>query len=63
MNIIGRGVISGNVRRTAEIAFGEPLDSEFIRLKDYKRYPERMGYGWVSNNSIFADVGMDYTEV
>jgi ribonucleoside-triphosphate reductase len=34
MNIIGVCVVSGNVRRSAEIAIGFPDDSEFVRLKD-----------------------------
>jgi len=63
MNVIGKCVISGNIRRVAEIAFGAPSDSEFIALKDYTKNPDRMEFGWVSNNSIFADLGMDYTEI
>jgi ribonucleoside-triphosphate reductase (thioredoxin) len=63
MNIIGRCVIAGNIRRVAEIALGEAQDSEFIQLKDYEKNPDRMDYGWVSNNSIYAELGMDYTEV
>ena len=60
-NMIGKMVIAGNVRRTAEIAFG-PIDSEeFKNLKNYKMNPERASYGWTSNNSVFAKVGMDYT--
>jgi ribonucleotide reductase alpha subunit len=35
MNIIGRCVIAGNIRRVAEIALGEAHDSDFIQLKDY----------------------------
>lgn len=62
-NMIGKCVVAGNVRRSAEIAFGSPTDSQFVNLKNYTANPERMGYGWVSNNSIFADVGMDYTDV
>ncbi len=54
MNIIGKCVVSGNIRRVAEIALGEHDDKEFIRLKDYSLNPDRMEYGWVSNNSIFA---------
>lgn len=54
MNIIGKCVVAGNIRRVAEIALGEANDSEFIHLKDYKRNPDRMDYGWVSNNSIYA---------
>ena len=33
MNMIGRCVVSGNVRRTAEIAFGDPDSEEYIDLK------------------------------
>lgn len=62
MNFIGQAVIAGNVRRTAEIAFGTTSD-EFLNLKNYKLNPDRGGYGWVSNNSIFAQVGMDYSDV
>jgi ribonucleoside-triphosphate reductase (thioredoxin) len=63
MNIVGKCVVSGNIRRVAEIALGEAHDSEFIQLKDYEKNPERMEFGWVSNNSIFAKIGMDYSEV
>lgn len=63
MNKIGKCVVSGNVRRTAEIAFGYPWDDEYLDLKDYQRNPHRAGYGWASNNSVFATVGMDYEGV
>lgn len=63
MNFIGKCVVSGNIRRTAEIAFGEHDDADFINLKNYELNPERGSYGWVSNNSIFAQIGMDYSEV
>jgi len=63
MNLIGKCVISGNVRRTAEIAFGDSKNKEFLNLKNYKLNPERIEYGWTSNNSIFADIGMDYTDI
>jgi len=63
MNMVGKCVVSGNVRRTAEIAFGRPDDAEFLDLKNY-RIPEiaasRGGHAWTSNNSVFAHVGMDY---
>jgi len=62
-NFIGKCVIAGNIRRVAEIALGEHNDSDFINLKNYEKFPERMGHGWVSNNSIFAELGMDYSEV
>ena len=63
MNYIGKCVVSGNIRRSAEIAFGEANDEEFIDLKNYDKNPHRMSYGWTSNNSIFADIGMNYTNV
>ena len=62
-NLIGKCVVSGNVRRSAEIAFGDPDDTTFLDLKDYEKNPERMAFGWSSNNSVFARVGMDYEEV
>ena len=63
MNLIGKCVVAGNVRRTAEIVFGDPYDDEDLDLKNYKVNPDREQYGWTSNNSIFAELGMDYTDV
>ena len=62
MNLIGKCVVAGNVRRTAEIVFGDPHSEEYLDLKNYKVNPHRETYGWTSNNSIFAELGMDYTE-
>jgi adenosylcobalamin-dependent ribonucleoside-triphosphate reductase len=62
MNMIGKCIVSGNIRRTAEIALGEAEDDEFLNLKNYKQNPERESYGWTSNNSLFAKIGMDYTK-
>ena len=62
-NLIGKCVVSGNVRRSAEIAFGEADDDEFLDLKNYEKNPDRMAYGWSSNNSVFAQIGMDYTNI
>lgn len=104
-NIIGKIVIAGNVRRTAEIGFADPEDKEFMQMKDWRLFPVEMGaepprelkdvsladyelyisdkdaqkdivkkyedemwaykfggWRWASNNSLFAKVGMDYTE-
>ena len=63
MNCIGKCVISGNIRRTAEIAFGDYDDQEFIDLKNYTINPDRVNHGWVSNNSIFAKLGQDYSSI
>jgi len=64
MNLIGVCVIAGNVRRTAEIVFGPDTD-EYLDLKNYEVNPERndfeKGWGWTSNNSIFAQIGQDYS--
>jgi adenosylcobalamin-dependent ribonucleoside-triphosphate reductase len=62
MNLIGKCVVAGNVRRTAEIVFGDPDSEEYLDLKNYKVNPHREIFGWTSNNSIFAELGMDYTE-
>lgn len=60
-NMIGVCVVSGNVRRSALLALGEADDEEFSQLKNYDTNPEREEYGWSSNNSLYAEVGMDYS--
>ncbi|MEM3113356.1 MAG: fused protease/ribonucleoside-triphosphate reductase [Candidatus Pacearchaeota archaeon] len=63
-NLIGKGVVAGNVRRTAEIAFGKPGDEEFLDLKNPDLYPNELkSHRWASNNSILAEIGMDYKEI
>lgn len=61
MNMIGQCVVAGNVRRSAEIAFGEAESDEFMDLKDFELNPQRSGWAWASNNSIFAKIGMNYS--
>ena len=61
MNIIGRCVVAGGIRRSAQIAFGDPEDKQFINLKMDRDKLE--DYRWVSNNSVFASAGMDYSYV
>jgi ribonucleoside-triphosphate reductase (thioredoxin) len=58
-NLIGRCVVSGNVRRSAALAIGQPDDSTYLTMKNDqdKLYHHR----WGSNNSFEAKVGMDYT--
>jgi len=63
MNLIGKCVVAGNVRRTAEIVFGDPTNEEYLNLKNYKVNSHRELYGWTSNNSIFAELGMEYNDV
>ena len=55
MNFIGKFVVSGNVRRGAEIAIGEEDDLDFIQMKDPERFSKELGdRRWASNNSIFV---------
>ena len=61
MNMVGRCVVAGGIRRSAQVAFGEPDDEQFL---DLKQDQEKLGeYRWVSNNSIVAPIGMDYSDV
>jgi len=77
MNRIGVCVIAGNVRRTAQITFGDSNSEEFIKLKDYEytgndangnpiykgSRAERGSFGWVSNNSVTCKVGQTYDKL
>jgi adenosylcobalamin-dependent ribonucleoside-triphosphate reductase len=57
-NLIGRCVVSGNVRRSAALALGEHDDFRYLEMKNdqEKLYHHR----WGSNNSYAAHVGMEY---
>lgn len=61
MNIIGRGVVAGGTRRSAQIAFGESDDVQFLDLTLDRQ--KLMEYRWASTNSIFAHIGMDYSDI
>jgi adenosylcobalamin-dependent ribonucleoside-triphosphate reductase len=64
MNVIGKCVVSGGVRRTAELALGDPNDQEYLRLKDPKLHGDKLtAWRWASNNSVAANIGQDYTAV
>lgn len=58
-NIIGGIVVSGNVRRSAQVALGDPDDYLFIRAKrwDLDKIPN---WRALSNNTIYAD---DFTHI
>ena len=58
-NLIGVCVVSGNVRRSAELLMGRVDDQEFLDLKNYEKNPDRMAYGWMSNNSVEVSVGQN----
>jgi len=59
MNHVGKCVVAGNVRRSAEIALGDPTDLDFVLCKQDEEalYSHR----WASNNSVFAVKGTDYS--
>jgi hypothetical protein len=59
-NGVDETIVSHN---TAEIVFGDATDEEYLDLKNYKKNPEREQFGWTSNNSVFAEIGMDYTDI
>ena len=67
MNIIGKCVVSGNVRRSSEIALGNPDDTDFMYLKDFMKWPDqnnmKTGWRWASNNSSFCHEGMNYDNI
>ncbi|TFF99341.1 MAG: ribonucleoside-triphosphate reductase, adenosylcobalamin-dependent [Promethearchaeota archaeon] len=59
MNLIGKCVVAGNVRRSAEIALGDATDFDFITCKQDKE--KLYHHRWASNNSLFAKKGLDYS--
>lgn len=59
-NHVGCCVVAGNVRRSAELAKGKVTDPTFLNLKDYKKFPEREGFGWMSNNSVELETDEDF---
>ena len=63
-NLIGVCVVSGNVRRSAELLIGRIDDEDFLNLKNAEKFPERNsynpekpGWAWMSNNSVSVNVG------
>lgn len=69
-NTIGVCVVSGNVRRSAELLIGRLDDDDFLNLKNAERFPERNsydasapGWGWMSNNSVEVGVGSDLSGI
>lgn len=62
MNFAGAAVVAGGIRRTAEIAFGEMDDDDFLHLKDVDNLKDKSLARWASNNSVIAGVGSDYSK-
>lgn len=63
MNAIGACVVSGNIRRSAEICLGNINNEEFLDLKNYAKYPERSDIAWMSNNSVVLKDSEDFENV
>lgn len=62
-NIIGVGVVSGGVRRSALLAAGDPDDREFIDAKDLEKNPNRSEWFFMSNNSIKVNTTNDLSHI
>jgi adenosylcobalamin-dependent ribonucleoside-triphosphate reductase len=63
-NLIGRCVVAGNSRRSAEIMFGDTTDEAFLELKDPTKFKKELdSHRWASNNSVFAEVGQSYEKI
>lgn len=54
-NMIAACVVSGSVRRSAQIALGDVNDIQFLDLKNYDLNSYRLDWGWNSNNSVILD--------
>jgi adenosylcobalamin-dependent ribonucleoside-triphosphate reductase len=64
MNLIGKAVVAGNTRRSAQIALGNRDDKDFISIKNWEleENMERMrydgtGWGGLSNNTVVLHEG------
>ena len=69
-NLIGVCVVSGNVRRSAELLMGRIDDENFLNLKNAEKFPERNsydpkspGWAWMSNNSVEVSVGQNLDKI
>jgi adenosylcobalamin-dependent ribonucleoside-triphosphate reductase len=69
-NMIGVCVVSGNVRRSAELLIGRIDDEDFLNLKNAEKFPDRNsydpanpGWAWMSNNSVEVSVGTDFSPI
>jgi ribonucleotide reductase alpha subunit len=61
MNFIGKCVVAGNVRRSAELGIGEIDDKEYVEMKDPEKFGEELAdRRWASNNSVFASNDSDF---
>lgn len=64
MDMIGRCVVSGNVRRSALLSLGSSGDKDFLQMKDPNKFQnELVSWRWASNNSAAVNIGTDYSEL
>jgi adenosylcobalamin-dependent ribonucleoside-triphosphate reductase len=64
MNYIGKCVVAGNVRRSAELAIGEIDDVDYVKMKSPSLCSkELLDRRWASNNSVFANLSSDFSKV
>jgi ribonucleoside-triphosphate reductase (thioredoxin) len=61
-NCIGACVVSGGIRRSAEILLGDADDDILINLKNTEMFPERAEWSWMSNNTIVLKETTDFEE-
>lgn len=60
-NLIGKCVVAGNIRRSAELLLGESSDEEFLALKDPTINADKLeSHRWASNNSVYVHEGQNY---
>lgn len=62
-NSIGACVVAGNVRRSAQIALGDPDDLSFLDMKDWIKCPERRPWMHLSNNTVRLWTSEDFETV
>ena len=64
MNVIGVAVVSGGIRRIAEVGIANHDDYEFIEMKDPIKYKKELNsHRWASNNSVTSPIGHDYSKI
>lgn len=63
MNMIGKCIVAGGARRSAQLMMGSIEDEGYLDFKNYEANPERASYGWASNNSVDVSVGDDLTPI
>lgn len=63
-NVVGVCVVSGNVRRSAQLMLGSASDTDFMNLKNPMINKDALeSHRWASNNSVIVDDALDYRTV